>query len=161
MKQKETEEIIATQARMRQQMEEQQQTLRDLYAWEDLIQKQQLVQNQSPKVQQANMIPNQRHTDHQSTRIKSNSETAKIKMGDTTKEGNTLNEEEERNRGNAFYSKGNYDEAIRCYSKCISKNPTSVLAYSNRGMQRSHLVMFHSSHNLTLFLSFSFYKYIF
>lgn len=42
-------------------------------------------------------------------------------------------EELERQRGNESFSKGDYDEAVKHYTRCIQQNPSSVLAYSNRG----------------------------
>jgi tetratricopeptide (TPR) repeat protein len=136
MTETEKDERIATQVRLRQQMEEQQQTLKDLFDWEDSIQKQQSqLQTNKSKSKEEMSVPERRNVDQS---LKSNdSESAKINMSGTTKEGKTvnpLNEDDERNRGNAYYSKGNYDEAIRSYSRCISMNPSSTVAYSNRGL---------------------------
>jgi tetratricopeptide (TPR) repeat protein len=36
--------------------------------------------------------------------------------------------------GNQFYTEGNFQEAVKCYTKCLELNPRSDLAYSNRGM---------------------------
>ena len=45
-------------------------------------------------------------------------------------------ENDERQRGNTFFSAGDYQGAIKCYSQCIQLNPASAIAYSNRGERR-------------------------
>jgi hypothetical protein len=48
--------------------------------------------------------------------------------------GNTsLTFEEERRRGNDFFAKGKYQEAIQCYTRCIGHQESSSVVYSNRG----------------------------
>lgn len=43
-------------------------------------------------------------------------------------------EELERQDGNALYSKGDFNGAIKCYTRCIGLNPENHIAYSNRAM---------------------------
>ncbi len=66
-------------------------------------------------------------------------------------------EEEQRQRGNQFYSTKRYDEALKCYTKCILMNPKSVAAYSNRGTFAFSfcICMYLSRVVLSNFLSFS------
>mmetsp|Transcript_11091 Transcript_11091/g.16794 ORF Transcript_11091/g.16794 Transcript_11091/m.16794 type:complete len:405 (-) Transcript_11091:123-1337(-) len=56
----------------------------------------------------------------------------------SSKEGESTSkniEEEERLRGNSFYSNGNYAEAIKCYTKCLMmNNHSSAVVFSNRAM---------------------------
>ena len=42
-------------------------------------------------------------------------------------------ENRERKKGNDFYTQKQYQDAIKCYTRCIALNPESELAYSNRG----------------------------
>ena len=37
------------------------------------------------------------------------------------------------NRGNAYHSKGQYDQAISDFNKALEINPRDVTAYNNRG----------------------------
>ena len=43
--------------------------------------------------------------------------------------------DEERLRGNKYFTQGQYEEAIQCYTRCLSKKDylASPLVYSNRG----------------------------
>ena len=41
--------------------------------------------------------------------------------------------DDERRRGNDLYSSGQYSEAIKAYSRCLTLNPKCDLAYTNRG----------------------------
>lgn len=43
-------------------------------------------------------------------------------------------EEDERMKGNALFSTGDYHGAIKHYTRCVQLNPNSVLAISNRAM---------------------------
>ena len=121
---KQPNDVIATQARMRLQIEEQQQALKDLCAWEDAIEEGQqrklladnkeklnLEQNKDDKI---NLVLNKH--DHSQVAVKIN------------------DEDGERNIGNSYYLKGDYIQAAQSYSKCISINPDSAVAYSNRGL---------------------------
>ena len=47
--------------------------------------------------------------------------------------------EEERVAGNAFFAQGKYEDAVQCYTRCLSKSDAlaSPLVYSNRGEQTS------------------------
>lgn len=45
----------------------------------------------------------------------------------------TNSSENERLRGNTFYSTGRYEEAIQAYTKSLQIDPRSSTAYSNRG----------------------------
>ncbi len=47
----------------------------------------------------------------------------------TTKDAKFYN-----NRGNAYYSKGQYDQAISDFNKALEINPRYALAYNNRGV---------------------------
>ena len=38
------------------------------------------------------------------------------------------------NRGNTYYTKGDYDQAIYDYSKVIELNPNFAVAYNNRAI---------------------------
>ena len=50
------------------------------------------------------------------------------------------NIEEERLRGNDFFSQGKYHDAIQCYTRCLSENEaiSTPVIYSNRGKSISH-----------------------
>lgn len=50
-------------------------------------------------------------------------------------------EEDERKQGNEMFGKGDYGGAIKRYTKCISLDPSSVLAYSNRGELNYFLIL--------------------
>ena len=43
--------------------------------------------------------------------------------------------EEERIQGNSYFAQGEYEDAIKCYTRCLGKKDalTSPLVYSNRG----------------------------
>lgn len=43
-------------------------------------------------------------------------------------------ENEERMRGNEFFKKGDYENAVRSYTRCLGINTKSGVAYSNRAM---------------------------
>jgi hypothetical protein len=42
----------------------------------------------------------------------------------------------ERVRGNNFFTKGMYQEAIECYSRCLANKDALAVVYSNRGTKR-------------------------
>ena len=46
---------------------------------------------------------------------------------------------EAKDRGNAHYRRGDFAEAVRCYTRCVALNPRSVVAYSNRAMAQIKL----------------------
>jgi len=52
------------------------------------------------------------------------------------KKSNQELEEEERQKGNTMFSVGDYHGAINHYSKSVQLNPSSLLAYSNRGEKK-------------------------
>lgn len=52
---------------------------------------------------------------------------------------------DERQRGNAYYAQGCFDDAIKCYTTCIRFDPQSTIAYSNRG-----------EHSITIYLKIGF-----
>ena len=41
---------------------------------------------------------------------------------------------EAKERGNQYYRRGDFTEAVRCYTRCVALNPRSVVALSNRAM---------------------------
>ena len=43
-------------------------------------------------------------------------------------------ENEEKERGNGHFRKGQFQEAVRCYTKCLGYNTRNTIAYSNRAM---------------------------
>jgi len=55
----------------------------------------------------------------------------------STTKHNDSTAEEERNQGNEYFSKGKYEEAVLCYTQCLSKpdvGESKALVYSNRAM---------------------------
>ena len=44
---------------------------------------------------------------------------------------------DERRKGNAYYSRGDFDQAIKCYSTCLRYDARCAVAYSNRGENQS------------------------
>ena len=49
-------------------------------------------------------------------------------------EGKREQSESERKRGNEFYSLGDHEQAINCYTNAIRINPADPLNFSNRAM---------------------------
>lgn len=45
---------------------------------------------------------------------------------------------DERQKGNAYYARGNFDDAVKCYTTCLLYDPKSAVAYSNRGEYYSY-----------------------
>jgi tetratricopeptide (TPR) repeat protein len=45
---------------------------------------------------------------------------------------------DERQKGNACYARGNFDDAVKCYTTCLLYDPQSAVAYSNRGEYYSY-----------------------
>eukprot|EP00752_Nemacystus_decipiens_P011197 g9950.t1 len=43
-------------------------------------------------------------------------------------------EKEERERGNAKFGQGDFEAAVKCYTRCVGMNSKSSLAFSNRAM---------------------------
>lgn len=43
-------------------------------------------------------------------------------------------EQIEKDNGNDYYRKGDFGEAIKCYTRCVGMNPRNYVAYSNRAM---------------------------
>ncbi|XP_072042078.1 sperm-associated antigen 1-like isoform X2 [Amphiura filiformis] len=61
----------------------------------------------------------------------------------------TLTKEERfqklKDEGNAFFKKGTYNDAVRCYSSCIDTDPTQVASYTNRALCYLKLNQFHKA----------------
>ena len=57
-------------------------------------------------------------------------------MVETTTPPIVANFEDERRRGNEFFSRGKYQEAIECYTRCLLDKDAAMspVVYSNRGM---------------------------
>ena len=69
------------------------------------------------------------------TTIKKKKATTKPVKLSTTKNDSTA--EEAREQGNEYFSKGKYEEAVLCYTQCLSKpdvGESKALVYSNRAM---------------------------
>ena len=60
--------------------------------------------------------------------------TAQISSNDGTNSGRSKCEEE-RFRGNQYFAKGKFDNAIQCYTRCLGSKDAlaSAVVYSNRG----------------------------
>ena len=45
----------------------------------------------------------------------------------------------EREQGNAHFAKGEFHDAVKCYTRCIAVNPRNYIAHSNRAMAQLKL----------------------
>ena len=116
--------LARAQFNIRRNADEQNKVLKDLCSWEqemNLRESSIAVEDQSLTLDSQRLL---------STRNRNTSDSFPL--------GNNCNSnenaaEQERKRGNEFFSSQNFREAIRCYSKSILLEPISSLAFSNKG----------------------------
>ena len=65
---------------------------------------------------------------------KDTAKSSKISRQNQVKQPQLSREEIERLDGNKLYKKGDFNGAIKCYTRCIGLNPENYIAYSNRAM---------------------------
>ena len=83
-----------------------------------------------------NTTLNVQNNNHLSEKMLSNLSNNDDSLQDIIKQSTEDKEDFERKKGNEYYVKKQYQDAIQCYSRCIALNSKSVLAYSNRGKRR-------------------------
>ena len=123
--------------KMRRDVEEQNQVLKDLVSWEKQITKED--KNILNKKQSNDAMENESNKWMDDT-MHSMKEKKAISIASKTMHisniTSSLTKEElearERKKGNEWYSAGNYQNALKCYSQCLVIHSKCVLAYSNR-----------------------------
>jgi hypothetical protein len=143
--------LASAQFNIRRNADEQNKVLTDLCSWEHEMN----LRETSIAAEDQSLTPDSQHLLSKSTtRIRNPSDSFAL---DNNCNSNENAAEQERQRGNEFFSSQNFQEAIRCYSKSILLEPISSLAFSNRGKFTSkrstqfHLLLLLSkSHKLFL-----------